>query len=239
MVQVNKAKNIYEDLKRRILMGEFDKYQILPVEKSLEAKYKVSRNTIRKAIRQLNSEGLVYSKLGSANIVLQRVSVKDLLIDSGNMDRSSVIQTDLIETKVLSLEKVKVNDSLASRTMFPAGAICYHVIRLRIINGSPGMIDDSFFLSDIVPNLSKEIAEQSIYRYIQSVPNQKIIGSRLVDRIILATDFDKTHLQLKKENCVGLTQNWSYLDDGKIFEYTEIHFSPEHYVRTRFVAQKI
>lgn len=238
MAQLNKANEIYTDLKRRILRGEFDTYQILPTEKTLEADYQASRNTIRKAIRQLNSDGLVYSKLGSANIVLQRVAVHDLLIDSGNTNRASIIQSEEVVTQVLAFETKQIDVKLAQKTMFPEDSICYHVIRLRIVNGRPGMIDDSFFLAEVVPNLSQTIAENSIYRYIQSISNQKIIGSRLVDRIILANDFDKQYLQLKKENCVGLTQTWSYLDTGKIFEYTEIHFAPEEYVRTRFVNQQ-
>ncbi len=239
MVQVNKAKFIFEDLKKRILSGEFDDDQVLPIEKELVIAYDVSRNTVRKAIRQLNGEGLIYSKPGSANIVLQRVFVEDLLINSGNMDRSTIIQTDQIDTKVLSLAVVVVDEALAAQSMFQQGTRCVHVVRLRIVNGRPGMIDDSYFKLAVVPGLTKEIAERSIYRYIQSIAHQKIIGSRLVDRIILATDFDKTHLQLQTENCIGLTQNWSYLDDGQIFEYTEIHFSPEQYVRTRFVKQNI
>ncbi|MFB5511666.1 hypothetical protein ACE4ZZ_16575, partial [Enterococcus casseliflavus] len=63
--------------------------------------------------------------------------------------------------------------------------------------------------------------------------------NRTVDRVILATDLDKNYLALKQENCIGLTQNWAYLDDGQIFEYTEIHFAPEQYVRTRFIGQKV
>lgn len=237
MVQINKAQGIYQDLKNRILAGEFDDSQVLPIEKKLEVEYDVSRNTIRKAIRQLNSEGLVYSKLGSANVVLRRVPIEDLLIDSGNMDRSSIIETDQIETKVLLIEQLTIDDTLSKKTLFPIGMACYHVVRLRIINNEPGMIDDSFFKIDVVPNLSKEIAEKSIYSYIRSIRNQKIIGSRLVDRIVLATNFDKKYLKLNQENCVGLTQNWSYLDNGQIFEYTEIHFAPERYARARFVTQ--
>ncbi|HAB97727.1 MAG TPA: hypothetical protein DCE83_13495 [Enterococcus sp.] len=239
MVQINKSKVIFEDLKKRILLGEFDDDQVLPIEKELVIAYQVSRNTIRKAIRQLNGEGLIYSKPGSANIVLQRVFVEDVLINSGNMDRSTIIQTDQINTKVLSLKVVVVDDALAAQSMFQKGTKCLHVVRLRIVNGQPGMIDDSFFKLEVVSGLTKELAEESIYHYIHSISHQKIIGSRLVDRIVLATDFDKTHLRLQKENCIGLTQNWSYLDDGQIFEYTEIHFSPEQYVRTRFVTQNI
>ncbi|BDZ72273.1 hypothetical protein GCM10025861_27900 (plasmid) [Methanobacterium petrolearium] len=128
------------------------------------------------------------------------------------------------------MDLIIVDATLAAKSMFQIGTTCYHVIRLRLINGKPVMIDDSFFKSEVVPRLTKKIAQESIYRYIQSVTNHKIIGSRLVDRVILATDLDKNYLALKQENCIGLTQNWAYLDDGQIFEYTEIHFAPEQYV---------
>lgn len=38
MVQINKAEKIYEDLKMRILDGEFDESQILPIEKKLRVR---------------------------------------------------------------------------------------------------------------------------------------------------------------------------------------------------------
>lgn len=237
MVQESKFETIYEDLRVRIQNGEFDQYQVLPTEKILQEYYQVSRNTVRKAIRQLNSEGMVYSKPGSSNIVLKRIDIEDILIDSGNIDRPSAIAKSAVTTKVLHFEKKTVTEDVAKLTTFKVGETYYHVIRLRIVNGTPAMIDDSFFLSEFLPNLTQDIAQESIYSYLQKTTNYKIVGSRLVDRISYANDFDKEHLELENFNAIGLTQNWSYLDNGDIFEYTEIHFAPNSYVRTRFIAQ--
>ena len=238
MVQTSKSYMIYHDLKLRIESGEFDHYQILPTEKELEAHYSASRNTVRKAIRQLNTEGLVYSKRGSANVVLQRLDISDLLIDSGNINRPSKITNENVTTKLLSFEKKYIDKSLTKITTFAEGEAYFHVIRLRSIDDEPVMIDNSYFLAKVMPNLDKKIASKSIYSFLQADPNVKIIGSKLVDRIVAANDLDKKHLNLAENSSVGLTQNWSYLDTGEIFEYTEIHFSPKNYVRTRYVSQE-
>lgn len=238
MRQENKSDSIYEQLKKRIYAGEFDEDQILPTEKVLEKAYNASRNTVRKAIRKLNSEGIIYSKPGSSNVVLKRIKVDDLLIDSGNINRPSILKDSSVETKVVSFERGKVDRLMAEKTTFPENDYYFHVVRLRIVDGKALMLDDSLFLAQVLPDLTADIAKGSIYQFIQHNYDRRIVGSKLVDRIILAGEMDKTYLQLNELNAVGLTQNWSYLDTGEIFEYTEIHFLPEAYVRTRFVSQK-
>lgn len=237
MTQQSKASFIYIDLKKRITSGEFDHYQILPTEKKLEAYYAASRNTVRKAIRQLNSDGLVYSKVGSSNVVLKQINIANVLIDSGNSHRPSKITNQNISTHIVSFEKKTVSKSLAKISTFDEGADYFHVVRLRNIDEQPTMIDNSHFLCSVMPNLTEKIASSSIYDYLQNELGIKIVGSKLVDRIIEANTLDTMYLNLSDNSTVGLTQSWSYLDTGNIFEYTEIHFSPESYVRTRFVSQ--
>ena len=69
------------------------------------------------------------------------------------------IQTKSIETKVLSLDLIIVDATLAAKSMFQVGTTCYHVVRLRLINGQPVMIDDSFFKSDVVPRLTRRLQD--------------------------------------------------------------------------------
>lgn len=238
MKQKNKSQQIYIDLKRRIYNEEFDHYRILPTEKELENYYSTSRNTVRKAIRLLNSEGLIYSKVGSGNIVLTRIEIDNLLINSGNIIRPSEITNNNIITQVLTFEKIVIDDFLSKKTNFAIGLICFHILRLRYIDNQPTMLDDSYFRETDMPNFTKEDAGNSIYTYLLN-GGKKIIGSKLVDRIVPVSENDILYLDLSKNSLVGLTQNWSYLDDGEIFEYTEIHFSPETYVRSRFISQEI
>lgn len=233
----SKSDHIYLDLKKRIYSEEFDHYQILPTEKELELAYNASRNTVRKAIRLLNIEGLVYSKTGSSNVVLRRVPITDELISTGNVMRPSKIKHNDIETVVLSFNQSTVNAKLANKSTFDEGESVFHTVRLRIIGGKPMMIDDSYFREEIVSGLNQKIASQSIYEYIQKTLGLKIIGSKMADRVVKAEKMDRDNLVLGDKNCIAQTQNWAYIDSGEIFEYTEIHFSPEFYVRTRFVPR--
>jgi DNA-binding LacI/PurR family transcriptional regulator len=60
---------IYEDLKERILMNEFEDSEKLPAESVLTETYKCSRPTLQKALRKLISEDLVYTIQGSGTFI--------------------------------------------------------------------------------------------------------------------------------------------------------------------------
>jgi DNA-binding LacI/PurR family transcriptional regulator len=62
---------IYDDLKKRILMNEFEDAEKLPAENMLTATYKCSRPTLQKALRKLVSEDLVYTIQGSGTYINQ------------------------------------------------------------------------------------------------------------------------------------------------------------------------
>lgn len=53
---------IYSDLRNRIVSGEMGPGDILPSENELTGKYGVSRVTARQSLKQLESEGLVFSR---------------------------------------------------------------------------------------------------------------------------------------------------------------------------------
>ena len=63
MVDPQKAKyqyyKIYLHIKSQIENGDFDLGQQLPVEAELQKHYAVSRDTIRKALRELELEGFI------------------------------------------------------------------------------------------------------------------------------------------------------------------------------------
>lgn len=56
--------DLMEDLRRQILNGDFKPGEKLPSENELSAAYQVSRQTVRKAIQILESEGYVYAEHG-------------------------------------------------------------------------------------------------------------------------------------------------------------------------------
>ncbi|MCR1836070.1 GntR family transcriptional regulator [Oceanobacillus caeni] len=60
---------IKDDLKSKILSGEYNVLEKIPTESSLQEIYDVSRHTVRKAILELSNEGFLRSEKGSGTYV--------------------------------------------------------------------------------------------------------------------------------------------------------------------------
>jgi len=60
---------IIDDIKSKILSGEYEIFEKIPTEFALQEKYNVSRHTVRKAILKLSNEGFLRSEKGSGTYV--------------------------------------------------------------------------------------------------------------------------------------------------------------------------
>ncbi|UQZ35291.1 GntR family transcriptional regulator [Paenibacillus sp. PK3_47] len=67
---------ILEDLKSGILSGAYSVGEQIPTELALQDKYKVSRQTVRKAILELSNEGFLRSEKGSGTYVSNQYRAK-------------------------------------------------------------------------------------------------------------------------------------------------------------------
>jgi GntR family transcriptional regulator, arabinose operon transcriptional repressor len=67
---------ILDDIKNRILSGEYRVGEQIPTESALQEKYTVSRHTIRKAILELSNEGYLRSEKGSGTYVSSQFQSK-------------------------------------------------------------------------------------------------------------------------------------------------------------------
>lgn len=67
---------IHEDLKSDILSGAYSVGEQIPTESALQDKYKVSRQTVRKAILELSNEGFLRSEKGSGTYVSNQYRAK-------------------------------------------------------------------------------------------------------------------------------------------------------------------
>ncbi len=60
---------IIDDLKSKIISGEYNVLEKIPTESALQHRYNVSRHTVRKAILELSNEGFLRSEKGSGTYV--------------------------------------------------------------------------------------------------------------------------------------------------------------------------
>ncbi|WP_019390837.1 GntR family transcriptional regulator [Priestia filamentosa] len=69
---------IIDDIKSKILSGDYNVGEKIPTESSIQEKYKVSRHTVRKAISELSTEGFLRSEKGSGTYVSNQYQSKSV-----------------------------------------------------------------------------------------------------------------------------------------------------------------
>lgn len=236
-----KFTSIYETLKDNIVKKKYQETNMLPSELSLVEEFHCSRNTIRRAIAQLNSEGYVQSIKGKGVIVLEMNDSAPFNLSISNFSGLNIITKNKdisATTSVLSFEKTIIDETLHTKTGFKIGSEVYHLHRLRYINNEPLILDINYFLCDVVKDLTVEIAQKSIYHYIQHDLGLKIPSSRRMIRVEKATSEDLDVLALKDYNCVGVIISNTFIEDGRMFEYTESRHTPDNFTFVEFAQNQ-
>lgn len=223
-----KYTEIYIALRARIEGGRYAFRQFLPSEKALTAEFGVTRNTLRKALRHLSSQGYVQSMQGRGVQVIYRprTSPRIFLSNIESFAEASERMGMTPSTVLLSSRRTVVDDALASVSGLPAGAGALSIQRLRLLDGRPVIVDRSWFLTAVVPSIPDEAAVSSIYDYLENELGVRTHSSCRIVTIEAADELDRRHLDLRGLECVGVVEALGFDAGGTPFEYTLSHHVP-------------
>lgn len=134
---------------------------LLPSERQLCLDHGVSRITVRGAIGQLVSEGLLVRVPGKGTFVAQRAARSRLHLASFHEDMRRLGLTPT--TAVLVVECTGPPAVTAQALSMRAGQKAWHVRRLLLADGSPMTVDDAWYSAELVPDLDAHDLSRSIY----------------------------------------------------------------------------
>ena len=82
-----------------------------------------------------------------------------------------------------------------------------------------------------MPGLCPEIAEKSIYQYLEETLHMTIVNSKRVMTVEKITQIDEKYLEMNVNdyNCVAVISSQTYNSDGIMFEYTESRHRPDYF----------
>lgn len=227
----SKYQDIYEDLKEKIEKGIYKKQELLPSENELLIEYDCSRNTVRRAVTDLAQIGYVQAQKGKGVRVIYQPVNHSLFMLGGieTLSEASLRNEFDYETKVRIFSEMIVDKKTAQKTGFETGQEIYFIERIRYINGKPLIIDHSYFLKSIVPQLDKVICEKSIYEYLEKKLKISISTTKRIFSFHLADEKDRELLELEGFNSIVCVSNSTYTKEGIMFEYTQSRHAPKNF----------
>lgn len=230
--------DIYEDIRKSILDGTYAPGEKLPSENEFCKHYQTSRGTVRRALDLLAKDGLVNSLHGKGVFVLDMNLITFSFGGLVSFKEASEGIGQHFTTTVPFYEVVTIDEVLHAKTNLPLGEEAYKLYRVRSLKGERIIFDINYFLKSVVVDLTKEIAEKSIYEYLEETLQVKIGFSKRVIHVEQATAQDKKHLDLKDYNLVAVVKNFVHLHDGTPFEYTESRHRPDRFEFTDFARRR-
>ena len=224
---------IYQELRHAIETNEHPHGSKLPSEHELVRTFDCSRNTVRRAIAALAEQGYVQPVRGKGVIVLYHPSREQTHFSIGgieSMKEAAERNGATLTTKVLRFERTTVDADFAALTDFPEGTEVFSVTRVRMLDGEPLILDHNHFRCDVALGLTPEIAEQSVYEYLEGTLGETIVTTRRRYTVERADELDMEHMDLKGYNCMMVVSNKTFNKEGVMFEFTTSRHRPDHFV---------
>lgn len=223
---------VYSDIKKDILTNHYRAGKPLPTQETLAKTYQTSRLTIKKALRILQDEGLIYSKQGSGSYVRARATDddKELLPLDAPIGVTYSHRDQKITSKLLYFDARLPNETEQKNLVIKGNEPIYDIKRVRLVNGHYYSLEHTTMPTHIAP-LDRKILKGSIYDYLGS------IGIQLTDarRVLYATEADEETadaLHIKQGSPVLVIEQTAYDQKGHAFEYSVSSFIRDH---SRFV----
>ena len=236
---MNKFQEIFLDLEKKILNNEYPPQTLLPSENQLIKIYGVSRETIRKALMQLNNVGYIQKKQGKGSIVLDVKRFDFPFSGLTSFKELQDAQHISNQTIVATLEKTRVDFDLNKLTDWPEETPIWKLVRQRKIDGEVVILDKDFLLQEVIPELPLEKAEDSIYAYFENELGLEIAYAQKEIEVDEVTDELRDLMDLRPEDShVIVVRSLTFLEDTRCFEYTESYHRLDKFRFVEFARRR-
>ena len=204
-------------LKELIRSGRYQSGEKLPSEVELSKICQVHRNTLRQAISDLETQGVLHKEKGFGTFVssaapvsvkhrLKQISsFKDDLREIGIKEKTIIVKTEVIESPAL----------VAERLVQGSGGRVVMVRRLRTGDGIPLIYEESYLPYDMFEGITEMDLTGSMYKIISK--KFKIVLERS-EQAIMAVNLNKkiARLLTLPENAAGLFMESVTYNDSNI-----------------------
>jgi len=213
---------VQETLKEMIEDVEFGPGERIPAERELSGMLGVSRMTVRRAVENLITFGLLERRSTSGTYVREPQVVRHV----GTHYPIGI--TQLLEqegaqagSRLLAFERMRAPRKVASYLNLRVGEVVIMFRRLRLVNGIPFCIETSYLSAELVPDLSAADFDKnaSFYRLMRERHGINIVRNEGVVKLSRCTQEEAELLDLEPGDPVMFMRAVSFDTDDRCIEY--------------------
>jgi GntR family transcriptional regulator, frlABCD operon transcriptional regulator len=213
---------LIETIKQDINAGRYAMGTQLPTEKEMCDMYNVSRITIRRAIIELEREGIVQKQHGIGTFVNNNKKIKRDLVSVNGFSEFLVQTGKQPKTKIISTEILKASNWLTEILNIEIDQPVLEIRRLHLIDDEPIHLETSYYSLIKFPNLDQHIKESnSIYSILRDRYSTKAVKNHKTLTAVFPTLEQAKLLDLNQDNITLEVEKWAYDENGEVIHFAK------------------
>ncbi|MGX6445309.1 GntR family transcriptional regulator [Neobacillus sp. K501] len=236
MINKNSPVPIYhqleEAIKQQIENGLLKEEELIPSEREFAERFQISRMTVRQAINNLVADGYLNRKKGRGTFVSKK-KVEQELQGMTSFTEDMLSRGMNPSSKLLSFKIIGADKKTALDLKIAENEPIYKIKRIRLADGAPMALETAYIPVNLIPGLSEENSNLSLYQYIEEHLALTISEATQEIEAAIADGEIAEPLGIDKGEPILFIVRIAYLQDGTPFELVKSSFRGDRY---RFIA---
>lgn len=213
------------DLRERIASGQWGEGEPIPSEAELCALANASRGTVRHALATLRSEGLIAGGQGKPPVVAHAVRSQSFSTFMSFTEWAYSVGRAPGQ-RTVEMARRPATEEVAGQLGVQSGAMVVQVLRLRLLDDTPAMIERTSFSSDAGRLLFDfDTDSGSIFSYLREQGVDLNRGKHIIDAVA-ANDEDSQLLEVLAGTPLLRERRITLSSAGEVVEYSDDRYLP-------------
>lgn len=219
---------IKENISRQVVSGRWKSDHALPSETDLCNHFGVSRGTLRRALGDLENQGLIVRRQGRGTFVA-KPKFEGSVLGSYRNYRVGAVPHDA-KSRLLGITRMRATPDLQDILKLGKRDSVYEVRRLQFMEGVPVTLSTSFIPAAITPGLDKlDIEHEFFYGLLEQRFGLSFLRAEEILEPVIADDVVARHLELQVGAPVFLVERHSFLVDDQPGEFRQAYMRGDRY----------
>ncbi|GAB6092498.1 GntR family transcriptional regulator [Furfurilactobacillus curtus] len=221
---MKKYQYVVSQIQKRIENGLYPPQSLLPKQEELASEFSVSKMTIKRALDVLTHDGQIFKKSGLGTIVLGGTDLLESRDAPANAFDGLTMQQGSahVTSKIIRFTSTSnVPEIVYQRLSLATTTPLYDIIRLRLLDGQPFILEHTYMPVEMMPSLSESVVKGSIYRYLHEDLKIDFGGARRRIQAAEAMDLDVKYLGAKINTPILEIEQVVWTSLGKNIEYSK------------------